>query len=99
MFDFIWNIFKGEDPKVVTVKNFLRTIIIRNRYLRKREAIIKLQSAFRYYKLKKDIKRRLRREGVIIIDKQFLLKKRWLMKLKGELFEYISYVDKRLDSL
>ena len=99
MFDFIWNIFKREDPKVVTVKNFLRTFIIRKRYLHKREAIIKLQSAFRYYKLKKDIKRRLRREGIIIIDRQFLLKKRWLMKLKGELYEYISYVDKRLESL
>jgi len=99
MFDFIWNIFKNEDPRISTVKNFLRGIIIRHRFLTQKRAAIQIQSAFRYFKLKKAIKRRLRDNGAIIIDRQFLLKKRWLMKLKGELYEYISYVDKRLSDL
>lgn len=99
MFDFIWNIFKNEDPKISTVKNYLRGFIIRQRFLTQKKAAIQIQSAFRYFKLKKAIKRRLRDNGAILIDRQFLLKRRWLMKLKNELYEYISYVDKRIEDL
>ena len=99
MFDFIWNIFKNEDPRISVVKNSLRGFITRHRFLTQKKAAIQIQSAFRYFKLKKAIKRRLRDNGAILIDRQFLLKKRWLMKLKGELYEYISYVDKRLGDL
>ena len=99
MFNFIWNIFSRETEDMVVLKNALRTLIQRREYLKMKRAAVTIQSHFRYRKVKRDIRRRLRNEGAILIDKQFLLKKKWLMRLRGELFQYISYVDNRLENL
>ena len=100
MFDYLWKLFKGQDdPETIKVKNFLRSWIVRKRFLRKREAAIAIQSAFRYKRTRKNIRQRLRNEGEYILNHQFALKQNWLLKLRGELYNYISQIEGRLDQL
>ena len=99
MFDFLWNLFKTDCENTRIVKNFLRTCILRRRYLQKRSAAISIQSMYRYHRLKNKIKKRLRDNGNVLLDEQFALKQNWLLKLRGELFTYIKHVDDRLSKL
>ena len=100
MFDYLWKLFMGQDdPETIKVKNFLRSCIVRKRFLRKREAAIAIQSAFRYKQIRKNIRQRLRNEGEYILNHQFALKQKWLLKLRGELYDYISQIEGRLDQL
>ena len=100
MFDYLWKLFMGQDdPETIKVKNFLRSYIARKRFLRKREAAVTIQSAFRFMKTKKNIRQRLRNEGEYVLNHQFALKQKWLLKLRGELYDYISQIEGRLDQL
>ena len=97
MFDFLWNLFKTSDTKEeIIVKNILKTYVTRQRFLRKREAARKIQNAYRYHKTKHAIRKRLKYEGEILQDIQFSFKQNLLFKLRGELFYYISLIDKKI---
>ena len=100
MFDFIWYLLGSTDPekerRVSLVKNRLKTYIIRKRFLQQRDATIAIQSFYRYYKIKNNIQKRLKDDGCQIIEEQFVLKKKWLLKLRSDLYEYISFIDTRL---
>ena len=97
MFEFLWNIFKKNDTREeVLVKNMIKTYITRKRFLRKRDAACTIQNAYRYHKAKYAIRRRLKFEGEILQDIQFSFKQNLLFKLRGELFHYISLIDKKI---
>ena len=100
MFDFIWNIFTTNDTektrKLKIVQNMLRMYIHKRRFIRMRNAAIEIQSAYRFYKTKNAVKRRLKNDGELIMEQQFQLKKKWLLKLRGDLFKYITFIDKRI---
>ena len=100
MFEFIWNLFGIESvekqEKMAIISNHLQTYIVRHRYLRQRDAAIVLQAFFRYCRSKRIIQKRLRSEGNKILEEQFILKKKWLIKLRSDLYKYIHTVDKQL---
>ena len=96
MFGYIKQLIYGSqnEDKIEEAKQVLKTVIVRKRFLRLKNAAKEIQSFYRYQKNRRMIKKSQKEEGFILQDVAYNLKQRYLMKMRCDLARALIKVDR-----
>ena len=96
MFGYIKQLIYGsqDENKIEEAKQVLKTVIVRKRFLRLKNAAKEIQSFYRYQKNRRMIKKSQKEEG-FILRCAYNLKQRYLMKMRcGQNFNKGGQINK-----